>query len=904
MEIKDIKILVPGYLTNALFPFIMKQNDEEAVFGVKTDSIYSLMSEDDSNKKSEEEILFEICDRLSKDRESFSVFSKVLDKISFVEQFVNFYKECICYDIDIADLPEDSDEEIEIKKIIRIIDSLNPDIRKNHFRFNEKKKDHLIFNDLYGQYTEYRLLKKCIDEGNERFAMDDLFPAQTQNSYMKASTRGKELDALARYIINSCDPSATQVVIPKGIYTQDIARVFEAHDISFRRIGYSSESMMVKRIREFIDFLINRDLRSLLVVLRHDNEFDRFCDYAAHFDIGIEEIEKPFNRFSFIDQDSIGKIEQKIINTGDTEERNRLRQERDEILKQYRLLDIIDWSRIRPLIELEKDAEKIRKQIGEKIRSWMNDDPYRSLLDHYNETAEKTDWKEYENDKAAFSRAGRVIVEGRKRGSELKVLRELIDRCLSSDSKKDSNAILVTDMDHLMMGKKTTIVVGGDEGQFLPTLEKNQIIKEDYVAKIGAYPTLEERLEFSQLKMDCLKKISPELVISYCYSDYSGKQHKLSSYIENTFDKTEDEFEEWPQEDHEYVKEKDSSIRKEKAQALFVGKDNGISGSVSSLELYQNCPYNYFLQKGIGISELEGYQEVDPAVLGTLRHRIFELLADDRFSDPSKLDGILDEYMDELKKVYDSETDELELKRKMIGNILKLNEIIARKISEKTNTQSRQEYRLDKERVDAGDYHFNFTAIVDRIDYDDDYYRVVDYKSSNVRFSTLKFDSGQQLQLMTYLWLLWKKKQMDGEPAGIYYFDLNLAKENDLKKAAESFNDPEKGYSLFENRNRLQGFSLFSSTKTPEKYEDVKNRGLLDLVSSTSDLRSQESKDSYDIHRIEDIDRFLSELYRNIATNITEGKFAPNPSDETCRYCSFSSICHKEAQEESEQEDE
>lgn len=904
MQIKETKILVPAYLTNVVYPFILKQNKEDAAFGIKIDNIHSLMSEEDYRKMSDEEVLMQTHSELKKHKDTFAVFDKVLDKMSFIEQFISFYRECVCYEIDIDSLPEDSDEEIEIKRIMKLIDSLELNIKNNYQHFRQKGIEYQIFNDFYGQFMEYRLFKKLLNEGCPSYKIEDIRRKAENISCLKTTTRGKELDAVALYIVNECDSSSTQVVIPKGVYSEDIARVFKAHDIPFRRVGYSKESMLVKKLREFIDFLIHKDLNSFLKVLVHNKGTEHLYEYASHFEIDVKEIYNEFKRFSFVDMDRILDLENKAASQSDQTAREKITNKIRNTLSEYRFLDIIDWSRTRPLVLLEREAEKERKQIENTVKDWLENDPYLSLQEFYNDIVENTDWKLYEHDYQAFTKAGTIIREAQKEDLELNILQELISKCRNNDEKTDSNAVTITDTDHLMMGKETTIILGAEEGVFLQALEKNGIIKEDYVEKIANYPSLEERLQFSELKMDLLKQISPNIIISYCYSDYAGKEHKLSSYIEKAFDTSEKKFTEWPDNKYEYLQEKNNTISKEKARTLFVTKDNGISGSVSSLETYQNCPYNYFLQKGIGISEQEGYQQVDPAVLGTLRHRIFELLGKDRFNDRDLLDRLLDGYMDELKKVFDGQKDELELKRIMIGNILKLNETIARKIAQSGSyTDAKQEYRLDRERVEAGEYHFNFTAIVDRIDYDDSFYRVVDYKSSNVRFSTTAFDEGKQLQLMTYLWLLWKKKQIAGQPVGAYYFDLNVNGENDIAKAKKSFESKEEAEALFEKKNSLQGLTLVPGNNESGNKDILKNGGYLTNVTSASDRRSEESKEKYDIDKIEGIDIFLSELYENIADRIVNGHFEKNASDDTCRYCSFSSICHKEKIEESEEED-
>ena len=920
MEIKQSKLLVPGYLTNQIYPVLLEKEKQKAVFGTKIDNVYSLMDNKDYKKLSKEAIVFKVHNILKENKSSFKVFEGVLENISFINQLINFYSECIYYEIDINSLPQDSDEEKEIKKIIELIDSLNLGIRENYNSLITNSKDYEVLDGFYSTFVEYKLLEKVIENKNKKFDNSGLFYNDPQYICKKATTRGKELDDISKFIIENGE-SSIQVVVSDNLYYEDIARVFTSYDIPFRRVTYKSSSVLVNRLLEFVDFLIKKDLDSLLVVLRKlpgykvygddkkpildENgkeiivDYDKLCDYAKHFKLELEEFNKPFERFSNIDYDTIIKLRKNIESEKDETKKEKLKEERNKIVDSNKFFDVVDFQKSEPLIILEKQAERRRQHLQKTLDKWINDDPYESLMKFYNDMTVQTNWEEKENDYSAFVNAGRLIVESQKNNGDLKILYEMLKDVKKSDDKQDSSVILITDMNHLYINKNITIVVGANEGTFLPALEKNEIIKEDYVSKIEKYPSLEERLAFNELKMNCLSKISPVVLLSYCYSDYTGKEHKLSNYIEKTFNKTEEDFVELDindQDNYNYYKNIDKTISKENAKKLFVKQDNGISGSVSSLEKYQNCPYSYFLQRGLGISDIEGYQKIDASVLGTLRHKIYEILGSNNFDDPKQLENLLNEYTEIINNVFTNESDEANIRKQMMGDALKLNQEIAYRLKDDGFKCVAQELKLDKVRVDAGDYHFNFTAIIDRIDQNDEYYRVIDYKSSNKTLNLSKFDEGKQLQLLTYLWLLWKEKKYSNEPAGAYYFDLNInKKKQDIDKVIDAIQNNQL-LEMFINNNKLQGFTLkhlerIKRTGNPE-YGEYKNN---DLFSNAKDGRDEERKAKYDIRLIEVLDTFLTELYTDIANRIVEGRMESAPDQDTCRYCSFSSICHKEA---------
>ena len=893
MQIKNKKLLVPGYLTNYIYPILLKKNNQKTSFGLKIDNIYSLLDESDYNKISNENIIFQVHEILLNNQKEFIVFKDILENINFIKQFINFYTECIYYEIDINSLPEDSDEEKEIKTIIKLIDSLNLNIKDNYNNLKTKLNEYEVINDFYSQFIEYKLMNKAFDNDCNKYDIEDLFFNNPTVIKKKATTRSKELDDICEYILDNNDKTI-QVVAPKNIYMDDIARIFNAYKIPFRRIAYKKDSVIVKRLINFVDFLRKKDNKSLLLVLRNDDLNKDLCDYIEHFKVDVSELLMPFKRFSKIDYKKIDEIRNKIYKENDEAIRNDLEKELNKLLSKHKWFDIIDYSKTRPMIILENLAEKRRQEINESLNAWLNNNPYDALLNYYNSLVNDYNWKEYENELNAFSNAGKLIIEAHNNNGSLNILYDLLNDIKISDKKDETNVVIITDMNHLFPNMDITIVVGANEGIFLPTLEKKEIIKEDYVLKINNYPSLNERLNFSKLKMECLSRISPTVVLSYCYSDYSGKEHKLSSYIENTFNVDENEFEEKIIENEfNYYKEVDRIISKENAEALFIREDNAIFGSVSSLETYQNCPYAYFLQRGLGISDLEGYQSIDASVLGNIRHKIFEILGKNDFKELNKLENLLDEYIDSIKDVFTGEKEELEIKKRMIKDILVLNGMIAEKLRDSDDFSCiAQEYKIENERIDAGKYHFNFNAIVDRIDANYQYFRVIDYKSSSHKIELRKLLEGQQLQLITYLWLLWKKDLFNKEPLGVFYFNLNRESEynNVINKIIDAFNNEDDEFNLFKDKNKLKGYYIPNT-----KDLDIKNEYLSTANSIESD---------FDLHSMEGIDEFLNDIFVRIANNIASGHMESKPSDDTCRYCSFSSICHKEKFKTAEDDDE
>lgn len=888
MKIQNRKLLVSGYLTNRIYPLLMKEDDVNASFGVKVDNIYSLMDENDYAKLSSDEIVFMIHRRFKEDRKDYPVFGRIIDNVRFIGQIYAFYQECVWYGIDIDSLPQDSDEEKEIKRLLQTIDDLDIDVRRDYEDLRKNVAGHEVLTQFSSSFNEYKLLQQCAKISSRTYEL--LKDEQLKKvDCFKASTRGKELERIADLIMDDPDKSI-QVVAVDDMYMEDIARVFSAHDIPFRRVSYRYESIIIRRLMDLVKMLKVKDNESIVKVLRYVGKNKDLCDYADHFKVEAHEFLEGFARFKGEDYDELLQIDDQLGREKDRDKRSKLYERKRKLISENKLFDLITWENAKQLIVLERKAEERRKEILDDLERWLKGDPYDSLLKYYNELVSVIDWKQMANDLPAFQKAGSLIVRAQNCEGDLEVLYQLLSSIKVTDPNVSSAVVSITDMDHLLPGKDLTIVVGANEGSFMASAEKEGIIKEDYVAKIAEYPTLIERLDYIKQKVALLKKISSEVVLSYCYSNYEGKEKKLSNYIEEAFGIEENRFtEKTDDEPFEYHQEKPKTIAKEKAKDLFVSDDGGIAGSVSSLEIYRKCPYRYFLQKGIGLEDKRGYQQLDAAMFGTLRHKIFEELGKVRFKDEKLLGTLLQEYTDILKQIYTDEADLLAIRQRAMKDILELNMEIERRLEAEGMETVKQEYRIDREPVPAGDYHFDFTAIVDRIDQGNGYFRIIDYKSTQTKLNMNSFRKGEQLQLLTYLWLVWKKKAVAGDPLGAFYFDLDATniqeKAKDIEKDTQ---DEGTMLDVFVNKNKLQGWYV----------SDASSSKLI-----TKAQASYDEEPEFALDTIEGIDKCLSKLYKDIATDITDGKMTATPSDAACRFCNYAPICHKEESEEKEDDD-
>lgn len=189
---------------------------------------------------------------------------------------------------------------------------------------------------------------------------------------------------------------------------------------------------------------------------------------------------------------------------------------------------------------------------------------------------------------------------------------------------------------------------------------------------------------------------------------------------------------------------------------------------VTSLELYRNCPYRYYLRS---VLEIEPYEEPsaepEAKLLGTVLHDVlFETLRAD--SDPEKLEDLLTENL----------IRQLEVRRLNPFVRMWIEEWVKARIDWFVNQETvRQdegwavdskwlEKRLELEFAEG----FSVRGRVDRLDWLGERVRVLDYKTGNERYFRLKIKKGESIQLPLYCEMIRRLYKAEIESFAIYSF--------------------------------------------------------------------------------------------------------------------------------------
>ena len=353
-------------------------------------------------------------------------------------------------------------------------------------------------------------------------------------------------------------------------------------------------------------------------------------------------------------------------------------------------------------------------------------------------------------------------------------------------------------------------------------------------------------------------------------------------------------------------------IKKENIQKLY---GNKLKTSVSKLETYKSCPYEYFLQYSLKIKEKEELK-VRNLDTGSFMHDVinsfFEEIKNNKINikniQEEELEKIINKIIDEKlnnnKNYIFTATEKYKLLVKRLKRIiLKALKyiILGLKVSdfevegtevafdEKKGTYKPIEIKLKNGKT------VEIVGKIDRIDIAKDennkYLRIIDYKSSVKDIDYTNIYAGLQLQLITYLDAMCKIE--DFIPAGILYFNLLEQIINSDKKMTDEEieekiknNFKMKGLILADVKvAKMQDNNLMASTQSkiiPAYMDKTEN-----LSPKKSSIATKEE--------FEKLQKYVNNTIKEISEEILNGNIKLKPyyknKKTPCEYCSYKNVC-------------
>ncbi len=338
------------------------------------------------------------------------------------------------------------------------------------------------------------------------------------------------------------------------------------------------------------------------------------------------------------------------------------------------------------------------------------------------------------------------------------------------------------------------------------------------------------------------------------------------------------------------------------AKELYAGRDGALRLSASSIGCYVDCPFEYFVDRGLRPKEEREFAS-DARSVGDVYHECLMAVARQIMADRELPQKIRDGDSEELERLVSSALDELSSGYRgglfistgseefRMSRIREICAAAAKAMAEQLSSAAVDSADFEEAfgrngsfgpiALKTGDDEVYVEGRIDRADYLDvdggRRVRIVDYKTGSDTLDLWKMRQGLKMQLMIYL----MSASGEGlEPAGMFYFNI--------KDPIEAAND--------KARNKLEEIS----SRRPEDNFSLKGvfideEGILDAM-PPSVLRSV--KDSISREEYEEVRSDVLAQIEKTAEGILNGRIGINPlkndSALVCRYCSYRPVCRRD----------
>ncbi len=339
--------------------------------------------------------------------------------------------------------------------------------------------------------------------------------------------------------------------------------------------------------------------------------------------------------------------------------------------------------------------------------------------------------------------------------------------------------------------------------------------------------------------------------------------------------------------------------------------------SVSRLETYSGCAYQFFLKYGLKIAKRDEYR-IESNNMGTILHavmeRFFKMVKDGEINPKKMTKEQIDEQAasitiqaakEENETIFDSSSrnrHQLEVLIRIAGRSIAN---LCRHMEQGGMEPAYFEKKFSPE--DALSYitmaledgiQMELNGIVDRVDIketqDAVYLKVIDYKSGAKDIDYVKMYEGKQLQLTVYMSVmieLLKRQYPDKKiiPTGMYYYHIYdpIIEETEEEKLEQKRIESSRLLGLVnEDEKSLELMDEKTGLVTPVRYKkdgsfDSRNSALV----TTEELMQ--------------ISEFVRDKMVDIGEKIIHGQIEMNPEKGEhncpCNYCDYRSVCRFEA---------
>ncbi len=356
-------------------------------------------------------------------------------------------------------------------------------------------------------------------------------------------------------------------------------------------------------------------------------------------------------------------------------------------------------------------------------------------------------------------------------------------------------------------------------------------------------------------------------------------------------------------------------IRVNKANMKKLLKDT-LKVSTTNMEKYNSCAFAYFLNYILRVKEREEFT-INSANLGSVIHLILEkfskILKNDgrTFKDiddayiKEKLPSVLDKAIGETQNgVFASDIKSTVFKKKIWAISLKTINLLRTHFTKGSFLTEGFEVSFGKDDSELKGIVFDvgenrkviLNGVIDRVDKykegDDEFIRIVDYKSSEKTIEFYEVTEGLKMQLAIYLMTVIGKEKIDKiKPGGMLYLALT--------SPVVKISSPEEIGTVGDKLNEtlcMKGFYLNTQDIAEAMDKDFKTMSKSDIVDLELDKDGvPKDKNTLSIPEFEQLLTIVKGNIEGIGKNIFDGVFDINPMKHdrytSCDYCPYLGVC-------------
>ena len=415
---------------------------------------------------------------------------------------------------------------------------------------------------------------------------------------------------------------------------------------------------------------------------------------------------------------------------------------------------------------------------------------------------------------------------------------------------------------------------------------KIQIINGSVLQQVSEFEYSENNFIFNNVSIDYLKQ---NLIQAEKLKDIQVNNSNFNNTYANLFNSFSN-----VGENAEALVSKNRFINKveniSNAQQLFYNKDYI---SISQFENYFNCPYKHFVEYGLKL-KTETTSEFNAKEIGNVLHEyvkeIVPIIEQNYQSDNcidlcnSKSEELLNIILNKSQYVHlvknPQNTNDI---KSLYGEVLRINKALVeqRKLSKfATDKQYLEMSFYETTPIKCGNTNIKIKGVIDRVDFCDNEFRVIDYKTGNSDFDDFtEIKSGKKIQLIVYAWV--GAKKFKSQPVGAFYLPLknDFIKENkkDLYKL--------KGVVYNSLATIINMDSSLSQPNTASKVLNIKTDKNGNIKGGLTVSESE----------FNTICEYVMDLIQKAVNEQIKGNIEPYPlkiGDSTpCDYCPYMGLC-------------